>query len=336
MNRVLCFGEVLLRFSPVLNGEWLQTNSLPVFVGGAELNVATALANWGVATGYFSAMPDNFLADEIEHYIQTKHIDTSAMHRSGNRIGSYYLPQGADMKNAGVVYDRAHSSFAELKTGIINWNEVLEGVDWFHFSAITPALSPLAVALCKEALQAASDRKITISVDLNHRARLWQYGRQPAEVMPALVKYCDVIMGNLWAANTLLGLHIPDNVHANKTKPAYLHHAKNMSEQICEAYPKCTYVANTFRFDENDKGIRYFSSLYYQQQMFELAEYYATEIVDKVGSGDCFMAGLIYGCQQQFVPQQIIDFAASAAFGKFFEKGDITHQPIQVINKRLK
>src|SRR5205814_9248602 len=133
-------------------------------------------------------------------------IDTSAIHVSGNRIGVYYLPQGADLKHAGVIYDRAYSSFAELRPGMINWDEALEGCSWFHFSAISPGLNESVVAVCKEALQAASSKGLTISVDLNYRSKLWKYGSDPITIMHELVYYCDVIMGNLWSAESLLGI----------------------------------------------------------------------------------------------------------------------------------
>ena len=123
-KKVLCFGEVLLRMSPFANGGWIEQRQIPTFVGGAEANVATALSGWGVPAGYCTALPANYLADDIDVYFKSKGIDTSNIHRSGNRVGIYYLQQGADLKHAGVVYDRAHSSFADLRPGMINWEEV--------------------------------------------------------------------------------------------------------------------------------------------------------------------------------------------------------------------
>ncbi|MDB5246238.1 MAG: sugar kinase [Segetibacter sp.] len=335
MNKILCFGEILLRMSPVLNGEWLQQNSMPVYVGGAELNVATALAKWNLPAMYCSAMPENYLSREIETYIQRKGIETSAFHFSGNRIGIYYLPQGADMKNAGVIYDRAYSSFATLKPGMIDWDEAFENVSWFHFSAINPAVNDDVVDVCEEALKAASSKGITISIDLNYRAKLWQYGKRPVEVMPGLVRYCDVIMGNVWAANTLLGMAVDPDIHNNPTKESYLSHSLKTSQDIQQKFPKCKYIANTFRFDHKEQGIRYFTALYHDSSQVSSAEYYADTIVDKVGSGDCFMGGLIYGLYHDYSQQKVIDFATSAAYGKLFEKGDVTNQDVKTIEERL-
>lgn len=335
MDKVFCFGEILLRLSPVLNGKWLEENRLPVYMGGAELNVATALAKWKVPVMYCSAMPDNYLAKEVEEYVASKGIDTSAFHYSGNRIGIYYLPQGADMKNAGVIYDRAYSSFAELKPGMIDWNAALEGVKWFHFSAINPAVSEDAADVCEEALKVASKKGITISVDLNHRAKLWQYGKRPVDVMPQLVQYCDVVMGNVWAANTLLGIEVDENIHDTPEKESYLQHSLKTAREIEKRFPKCKTIANTFRFDHVQEGIRYFTALYNNGEQVSSKEYVAEKIIDKVGSGDCFMAGLIYGLYNHKSLQEVIDFATSAAFGKLHEKGDVTSQTVETIEKRM-
>jgi 2-dehydro-3-deoxygluconokinase len=332
---VFCFGELLLRMSPVLNRAWIQTNSMPVYVGGAELNVATALARWGVPARYSTALPDNYLSKEICDEIQSKKIDTSAIHYSGSRVGLYYLPQGADMKNAGVIYDRAHSSFADLQPGMIDWDTVLKDVSWFHFSAISPALNENVVAVCKEGAAAAAAKGITVSVDLNYRAKLWQYGKKPAAVMPDLAQYCDVIMGNIWAANNLLGIPVDPNIHINGHKEDFLAHAQKTSETIQQQYPRCKVVANTFRFDHGDGGILYYAALYTAGKLYNTAELIANKIIDKVGSGDCFMAGLIYGLYHQHPAQQVIDVAARAAFGKLMEKGDATSQDMETIIAQL-
>ena len=335
MSKVFCFGEILLRLSPALQGGWLRQNTMSAFIGGAELNVAAALAQWNIPVIYCSALPDNYLSHEIISDLQQKDIDTSAFHFSGNRIGIYYLPQGADLKHKGVIYDRANSSFADLKPGMINWDEALKDVSWFHFSAISPAISDNTADVCEEALKAATAKGITISVDLNYRSKLWQYGKKPAEVMPLLVEYCDVIMGNVWAANTLLGIHVDENIHNNTSKEAYLTHSLKSSQDIQRKFTKCTAVANTFRFDYKEKGIRYFTALYQNGKQISSQEFYADTITDKVGSGDCFMAGLIYGLYKNHSQQNIINFAASAAYGKLFETGDATSQDVKTVEERL-
>jgi 2-dehydro-3-deoxygluconokinase len=335
MNKVLCFGELLLRMSPALQGKWLQNALMPVYTGGAELNVAAALAKWEIPVSYFTALPENYLSKEICNDLKQRNIDINNIHFSGNRIGIYFLPQGADLKHAGVIYDRSNSSFAELKPGMIDWENMLKNISWFHFSAISPALNENAALVCREVLEAAKKKNVTISVDLNYRSKLWQYGKKPLEIMPELVQHCDVIMGNIWSANILLGIEVDEDIHGKGKKEHYLEHAKQTAINIQKQFPKCKTVANTFRFDINENGILYYTSLFNNGEQYHSAEFKTDKITDKVGSGDCFMAGLIYGLYNNHAPQQIINFATAAAFGKLHETGDFTSQDIETINKRL-
>lgn len=328
MSKVLCFGELLMRLSPELGGRWIEQRSLPVFIGGAELNAATALALWNVPVSYCTALPDNYLSAEIVDSVRNRGIDTSRIRYSGNRIGSYYLPQGADLKAAGVIYDRAYSSFSELKPGELNWDEILEGVSWFHFSAINPALNADAAEVCREGAEAAAKKGITVSVDLNYRAKLWQYGKQPSEVMPALVEHCHLVMGNVWAAEKMLGIPVSKDLSDNKE--SYLEQAERTSEAILKQFPNCRQAANTFRFDAG-AGVNYYATLYNEGNLFVSTEHRTDHIVDKVGSGDTFMAGLVYGNVNNMSPQQIIEFAAAAAFSKLFIKGDATTKTAEEI-----
>lgn len=321
MGKVLSFGELLLRMCPDAGGRWLGENSLPVYVGGAEANVAAALALWEVPSAYMTAIPDNFMARQVVGYLDELNIDTSAIQYSGERIGLYFLDKGKDLKNSGVIYDRNHSSFSALTVGTIDWDKVFEGVSWFHFSAICPAINQSVADVCEEALKAASARNITTSIDLNYRAKLWKFGKEPVEVLPALVKYCDLVMGNIWAAEKMLGIPVPDGLVEAHEKSAYLQQSQVSSKLIMEQYPKCKSVANTFRFDHG-KGIQYYTTLYTEDQLFVSTEYLANHIAGKVGSGDCYMAGLIYGFYHQLEPQAVVNFATSAAFAKLFTETD--------------
>ncbi|WP_158825748.1 sugar kinase [Mucilaginibacter lacusdianchii] len=333
---VLSFGELLLRITPDAGGDWLKDNALPVFVGGAELNVGTALALWDVPSRYFTALPQNGMSAQIIEYLNQKDIDTSSIMFHGKRVGLYFLTKGQDLKHDALIYDRAHSAFADLTTGLIDWDKVLDGITWFHFSAICPAISQNVADVCKEALQAASAKGITISLDLNYRSKLWQYGKQPAEVMPELAQYCDLIMGNIWAANNMLGVPIfPDMVESGQ-KSLYLKAAQNTSEEIIKQFRKCKAVANTFRFDANNTNIDYYTALYTNGTLYDSKEYQAETIVDKVGSGDCYMAGLIYGFYNNLDPQQILEFATAAAFTKLFVNSDATDRTVEFIQNAIK
>lgn len=332
---ILSFGELLLRICPDADGEWLNNNLLPFYVGGAELNVATALAIWGLPSKYFTALPDNGLSAQIKKLLQNKGIDTSAIHTNGKRIGLYFLTKGQDLKHDALIYDRADSAFAGLKPGVIDWDKILEGVSWFHFSAICPAISQNVADVCKEVLEAAEKKDITISVDMNYRSKLWQYGKSPIEVMPGLVKYCDIIMGNVWAAEIMLDIPVIPNVHESGLKSIYLKESLKTSESIIKQYSKCKAVANTFRFDATD-NVKYYTTLYTDNHFYNSNEYETGRVTDKVGSGDCFMAGLIYGFYNNLEPVETLEFATAAAFEKLFIKGDATSKTVAEIKKAIK
>jgi len=333
-GKVLSFGELLLRISPDEGGEWLRENSFPFFIAGAELNVATALALWGVPSKYITALPDNGMTHQIVDFLQNQNIDLSDVHYQGNRLGLYFLTKGKDLKNDALIYDRAHSAFSELKPGMIDWDKHFEGVSWFHFSAICPAINQNVADVCKEALEVASRKDIIVSVDLNYRSKLWQYGKRPEEIMPGLVQYCDLIMGNVWAVETMLGIPVTPDIHESGQKSIYLKEALKTSEELMKRYPKCKAVANTFRFDAK-KEISYYTALYTGDDFYSSDEYCSSEIINKVGSGDCFMAGLIYGFYNNFDPQQTLEFATAAAFEKLFIESDTTNIPATEIMSKL-
>jgi len=333
MEKILCFGELLLRISPPATKNWLSQHQLQVYLGGAELNVAHALANWQMPVAYCTALPKNFISDDIINQLNNAKIDTSSIQRGGNRIGLYFLQQGSDVKNKLVYFDRRGSAFAELQPGKINWENILANVKWLHFSAIVPALNDSLVQVCEEMLEVASKRNIIISLDLNYRASLWSPSRKPGMILPSLAKYCQVIMGNIWSANLLLGapLHLPSTDKI--MKEAYLHHTESTVSYIVNQFPKCHTVANTFRFDLPDGAVQYYASLFHEGQFCVSPEMTSNQVKDKVGSGDCFMAALIYAIEQKMQTQQIINFAAAAAFGKLHEFGDVTQQTIPDIIK---
>jgi 2-dehydro-3-deoxygluconokinase len=333
MKRVLSFGEILLRLSPDVNGKWIGNHTIPAYIGGAELNVAHALARWNIPVSYCSAAPSNYLSDAILENLEGHGIDTSRMIRSGDRIGIYYLAQGTDLKNAGVIYDRAGSSTAVLQPGQVNWDEVLRDISWFHFSAISPAISENLAAVCEEALKAAKEKNITVSVDLNYRAKLWKWGKEPHEVMPTLIRYCDIVMGNIWAIERMAGIQLP--VNFTTEKDSCLHQAEISSAALTKQFPSCKHVANTFRFDEGS-ALKYYSTLYSKNGLTVSGEHNVSDIIDKVGSGDCFMAALVYGFTNGLNEQDTLEFATAAAVDKMYVLGDATTSSPGKINERIK
>lgn len=337
-GKVLSFGELLLRICPDIEQDWIEQHQLPFYIGGAELNVATALALWNVPSSYLSAIPQNAICEGIDHYLQRRNIDTSAMRWTGERLGIYYLPKGKDLKNAGVIYDRANSAFANLKVGSIDWDEAFLDVKWFHFSAICPAISQDIANLCLEAVKKAQEKSIFVSLDLNYRSKLWKYGKAPKEIMPEIAKHCNLIMGNIWAAHQMLGTQLDERflTHSSGYKEEDLQvQADQTSREIIATNPLCQYVANTFRFDHQDKGIKYYTTLFDKDSLIKSTEYVAEEILDKVGSGDCFMAGLIYGLYSNLSPKETLEFATLAAFDKLFIASDATTSTVEDIKKRM-
>lgn len=332
MQKILCFGELLLRISPAATDATQDPFSM--YMGGAEANVARALASWGININYCSALPDNFMAARLIQFLNREGVGTDKMILGGDRIGVYYLDQGADLKGA-VIYDRADSAFAKLEPGKIDWDKVFEGIGWFNFSAITPAINQNLADICLDAVKAATRKNIVISVDLNYRARLWKYGKDPVSIMKKIVPYCNLVMGNIWSANTLLGIGIDEDIHAKQSKQTYIDQAIAVSKEIISLYPACRTVANTFRFDTAEKQILYYTSLYHDRKNYLSPQFKIDQIVDRSGSGDCFMAGLIYGLLKNHDPQGLLNFATAAAIGKLKENGDGTRQTVASVKNLL-
>jgi len=259
-NRILTFGELLLRISPAPLD---HSNKYPflLYMGGAEANTATALSGWKLPVDYCTALPDNFMTRHLLNYMDGHGINTSSVLLQGNRVGVYYLDRGADLKSS-VVYDREHSSFSELKPGSIDWDKVLQNVSWLNLTAISPALNQNVADVCLEALKAASRKGITTSLDLNYRSRLWKYGKNPVEIMPALVEHCDLVMGNIWSANSLLNTALDPDIHKKGKREDYLAHAESTSKEITARFPKCKIVGNTFRFDGDKNDLKFYTALY--------------------------------------------------------------------------
>ncbi len=329
---VLCFGELLLRLAPDEAGGWIDKNSLNVYVGGAELNVAKALGKWNIPVKYCTALPENFLSKKIIDNLKKKNIDISTIFLEGKRIGLYYLLKGSSIQHTEIIYDRNYSSFYELKPGKINWDRALKDVTWFHFSAITPALNENVAAICKGALQFCNEKNITVSIDLNYRPKLWQYGKQPNEIMPSLLEHCDVVMGNIWSIEKMLDINLPNTFSENKQE-SFIQQSQKTSEEIIKRFPKCKIVANTFRFEKEE--LEYYATIF-SDGFFCSKVYRTNSMIDKVGSGDAFMAGLIYGIKNKMTTQETIDFAASAAFQKLFVEGDCLEKSIEEIKSFLK
>ncbi|KOS05613.1 carbohydrate kinase [Flavobacterium akiainvivens] len=325
-GKILCFGELLLRMSP--QDDWAAQGALPFYIGGAELNVATALANWQLPVGYVTALPDNYLSDSLLQYVSSKNIDAAHILKTNGRLGMYYLGEGHEIKSSGVVYDRENSAFAGLKPGDIDWDAALKGCSWLHLSAITPALNATVAAVCVEAAKAAAARGITVSIDLNYRQKLWQYGVQPPVIMNDILPYCNVVMGNIWSANSLLD--VPCAADGTEPPSELLELAKQSMAGIMQQYLGVHTCAYTFRMQAN-----YWAVALQGGEVSVSGVYDTVNATGRVGSGDCFMAGLVYGLYTQNDAQYAVSFATAAATGKLYEQGDATTQTVDDVTKRM-
>lgn len=323
MKEILCFGEILLRQQAIGSNIFEKGNNLlRVFPGGSEANVAVSLAQMGEKVQCFSALPENPLSDEILLCLNNLAVGTTHVLRVGDRLGSYILLSANGLTKGDVIYDRKYSAFSLLKAEDLDFDQLFARIDWFHWTALTPGLNMEWANLMELVLSEAARRGVTISVDLNYRNRLWQYGKEPIEIMPRLVAYCDVVMGNIWAANKMLGTFIDDTLDRYSASEAYRVLSKRSAREIFEKFPKVNHVANTFRFMDNPTH-NYFYGLYHSRDTDAMSKIYETnEVVDRIGSGDAFMAGLIYSLRNGENPQQIIDIATGAGYHKLFVEGD--------------
>ncbi|MFD2742770.1 MULTISPECIES: sugar kinase [Sphingobacterium] len=324
MKKVLCFGEILLRLQAVGNSFFEKDNNqLQVFPGGSEANVASGLSQMGTPTAYCSAFPDHLLSQEIQEQLQGLGIDTSKSLRFGDRIGTYILLSANGLSKGEVIYDRRYSSFSQLTLEDIDFDQLFEDIDWFHWTALSPALNENVAELIEPILKEAKKRNIIISVDLNYRNKLWQYGKDPIEIMPDLVAHCDVVMGNIWAANKMLGTSVDDQLDRQTSSATYFEAAKQSASEIFALFPSVKHVANTFRFMDNPQHNLFYGTYHTRTENVVSTIYETNEVVDRIGSGDAFMAGFIHGLKSQSPAQQVVDIATGAGYHKLFVSGDL-------------
>jgi 2-dehydro-3-deoxygluconokinase len=326
-NKIVCFGELLLHFAPDSEGNWLNDQSLKIFVGGAEYNVAAALAQWNNPVKLLSALPENFLGNQLESQLKNKEIEVLA-EKSNGRIGTFYLSSDGDMQNASVVYDRFPSVFTQSDFKTFSFDEIFSEVKWLHISTITPALSENAYQKCMDLMKEAATRNITVSLDLNYRSALWQ-NRNPSAKIIALMPFVNVLMGNIWSIQQFLEIPIEYELNGNFDDRNLLKQAEKSALEIQKIYPNVKMIANTFRFTKG-KEVNYFATLFADEKLLISEHYHSTTIEERVGSGDSFMAALIHGTLKGNSLQQILEDATKVAFKKLFVKGDTINDSINI------
>ena len=336
MKKVVTFGEIMLRLSPTENLRFSQVNNFDVVYGGGESNVAVSLANYGVPVEFVTRLPKNDLGECALMEMRKRGVGTQHIDFGGTRLGIYFLETGAVSRGSKVVYDRAHSAIAEIESGMINWDTVFEGVEWFHWTGITPAISQGAADVCLEAVKVASAKGITISTDLNYRAKLWNYGGDREVIMTELTSYCDVILGNEEDAEKHFGIH-PEGLdvhkHGHEVKAASF---RSVCEQMIKKFPRAKKVITTLRGSISASHNTWAGVLYDGKKMYETRQYQITHIVDRVGGGDSFMGGLIYGLlNYPKNDQNALDFAVAASCLKHTIKGDANLVTVEEVEKLM-
>lgn len=322
MKKIVTFGEVMLRLSTPGFLRFSQARQFDVTFGGGEANVAVSLANYGMDAEFVTRLPENDIAAACVSELKGLGVGTKHCVYGGERLGIYYLESGAVARGSKVIYDRAHSSIATIEAGMIDWEEVLKGADWFHWTGITPAISQGAADVCKEAIAAANRLGVPVSCDLNYRKKLWKYGKTASEVMPELVAGCDLILGNEEDAEKEFGIK-PQGFDAENTG-GEIDQARfeSVCRQLMDMFPRCRKVAITLRGSISASHNTWGGILFDGQKLCMSRRYDITHIVDRVGGGDSFMGGLIYGLLAYEDNQKALDFAAAASALKHTVIGD--------------
>ena len=336
MNKVVTFGEIMLRLSPPGFLRFSQANSFDVVYGGGESNVAVSLANYGVPVDFVTRLPKNDIGDCALMELRKRGVGVDQIVYGGDRLGIYFLETGAVSRGSKVVYDRAHSAIAEIKEGMIDWSKVFKGVKWFHWTGITPAISQGAADVCLEAVKAAREMGITISTDLNYRAKLWKYGVEPEAIMTELTSYCDIVLGNEEDAEKHFGIKPQGLDITTQGQHVKAEAFLSVCQQMMEKFPNAKKVITTLRGSISASHNTWAGVLYDGKTLYKSPEYQITDIVDRVGGGDSFMGGLIYGLLRfPDDDQNALDFAVAASCLKHTIKGDANLVTVSEVEKLM-
>ncbi len=333
-KKVVTFGEIMLRLATPGYLRFSQSNELTATFGGGEANVAVSLANYGIPVDFITRLPENDIGRACMMNLRKYGVGTQNIIWGGERLGIYFLETGAVSRGSKVIYDRAHSSVSEIQPGMLDWAKVFENANWFHWTGITPAISQNAADVCLEAIKKANEMGIMVSCDLNYRKNLWKYGKMAGEVMPELVAGTDIILGNEEDAEKVLGIK-PQGIdvtagHVEGT--AY----ESVSRQIMERFHRCKKVITTLRGSVNANNNSWSGVLWDGEKLYEAPTYQITHIVDRVGGGDSFMGGLIYGLLTYKEDDQMaLNFAVAASCLKHTVYGDFNEVTVEEVEKLM-
>ena len=335
MGKIITFGEIMLRLKSPAYERFFQSPSLEATFGGGEANVSVSLANYGLDTAFVTVLPKNDVAEACIRELRGFGVDTTKIARGGNRVGIYFLETGAVQRPSKVIYDRAGSSICEAKPGDIDWDSVLEGATWFHFTGITPAISQGAADLCLEALKACKARGIHVSCDLNYRKNLWKYGKRADEVMTELVKYVDTVIANEEDFQKALCLKAESQADVEEGE-LNVENYKAIASLAMETYPNIKRVAITLRESKSANHNDWRACLYNGKDFFLSRKYAITDIVDRVGGGDSFGGGLIYGLNTYEDEKTALEYAVAASCLKHTIIGDYNRVSVAEVESLMK
>lgn len=333
--KVVTFGEIMVRLGAPDYLKLIQANKFDVSYAGAEANVAVSLANYGLETDYITCLPDNPIAERCIMDLRGHKVGVDHIQRTGKRMGILYLETGSNARPSKVFYDREDSSIATVVPSSIDWKEILQDATWFHWTGITPALSANAASECLKAIKTANELGVTVSCDINYRGNLWKYGKTAAEVMPEMVAGSDIILGNEEDCEKVFGIK-PKDFDAAKTngkvdQSSFL----SVCQQMMERFPRCKKMVVTLRGAINANHNTWGGVLYNGKELIESRRYDITDIVDRVGGGDSFMGGLIFGLLHYQDDRKALEFASAASCLKHTLKGDYNWVTIQEVENLM-
>lgn len=333
--KVVTFGEIMVRLGAPDYLKLIQANRFDVSYAGAEANVAVSLANYGLETDYITCLPDNPIAERCIMDLRGHKVGVDHIQRTGKRMGILYLETGSNARPSKVFYDREDSSIATVVLGSIDWKEILKDATWFHWTGITPALSANAAAECLKAIKTANELGVTVSCDINYRGNLWKYGKTAAEVMPEMVAGSDIILGNEEDCEKVFGIKPKDfdaaKTNGNVDQSSFL----SVCQQMMERFPRCKKIVVTLRGAINANHNTWGGVLYNGKELIESHRYDITDIVDRVGGGDSFMGGLIFGLLHYKDDRKTLEFATAASCLKHTLKGDYNWVTVQEVESLM-
>jgi len=319
MKKIITFGEIMLRLKAPGSERLLHGPLLEATFGGGEANVAVGLARFGMETVFVSLIPPNRIGDACVAELRKQGVDTSHVIRKGKRLGIYFLEAGANQRPSVVIYDRAYSAIAEVIRGEIPWDGVFAGAGWFHITGITPAISESAALVSLEAVLHAKEKGLGVSCDLNYRKNLWKYGRTAQEVMTEIVKHVDVVMANEEDCQMALGISADADVESGKVETD---HYQRLTDRVLEQFPDLRKIAVTLRESHSADHNGWSAVLNNRNEFLISRKYEIRDIVDRVGTGDSFAAGLIYGLHVLKSDREALEFAVAASCLKHSIPGD--------------